>query len=47
MLRIASPTRNTEASNDASGKNLEITKPTPRNTDDNSIAAMSAGMYRR
>ena len=34
MLTRACPTRNTPAIRDASGKNLAITEPTPRNTDE-------------
>ena len=41
MLRIASPTKNTAANNAASGKNLAITKPTPRNTDEIRMAVRS------
>ena len=40
-LRIANPTRNTAASNAASGKNLAITKPTPRNTEEITMAVRS------
>ena len=43
-LRIAKPTRNTAANNAASGKNLAITKPTPRNTDENRMAVRSVPM---
>ena len=41
MLRIASPTKNTAANNAASGKNLAITNPTPRNTEEITMAARS------
>ena len=41
MLRIASPTKNTAASNAASGKNLAITKPTPKNTEKITMAVRS------
>ena len=41
MLRIASPTKNTAANNAASGKNLAITNPTPRNTEEITMAVRS------
>jgi len=41
MLRIASPTKKTAANNAASGKNLAMTKPTPRKTDERRIAVRS------
>ena len=41
MLRIASPTKKTAANNAASGKNLAITNPTPRKTDENRMAVRS------
>ena len=44
MLRIASPIRKTAAIKDASGKNLAITEPTPRNTDEIRMAARSVPM---
>jgi hypothetical protein len=46
MLTRASPTRNTPAISDASGKNLAITEPTPRNTDEMRMAVRSVHMRR-
>ena len=46
MLTSASPTRNTPAIRDASGKNLATTEPTPRNTDEMRMAVRSVPMKR-
>ena len=44
IFRAASPIRNTAANNAASGKNLAIRKPTPRNTEESMMAVRSVGI---
>ena len=41
MFRIKRPIKNPADNMDVSGKNLAITKPTPRNTDEIRIAVRS------